>query len=164
MDTLPPVLLLDVDGVLLADRPPWNDKDQVAVIAVGDERYQVRWSPQCVDALFTLAQEGRVEIRWCTTWCPHAHLLEQLWKLPEFPRCWTEPIDSVPQVKAAKLAAAREVLAAGRRLIWCDDDAIPLARKRREIGMIGDALYIVPYGPRGLSPGQMRQIIDFAGE
>lgn len=164
MDTPPPVLLLDVDGVLFADRPPWNDADKRAVITVGTEDYPVRWSPQCVSTLFKLAHNGRIEIRWCTTWCPHAHLLEQLWQLPPLPRCWADPIDSIPQVKAAKLAAARAVLAADRRLIWCDDDAIPLAKKRRELGMAGDALYVIPNGVRGLSPGQMRQIAAFVGE
>jgi hypothetical protein len=80
------------------------------------------------------AVSGTVEIRWCTTWCPHADQLERLFRLPELERALDmDPVPPAPDSWPLKLAAARAVLGEGRTLVWTDDDAIPGPRVVREL-------------------------------
>lgn len=161
----PAKLLLDVDGVINADRPGWPDADARATVTLDccvDVPLPLRWSPMLLAKLANLHHLGLVEIRWCTSWCPHVDTLHQVWNLPTLQACWSAHIPAGPQVDALKLKAARDVLADGARLIWVDDEAIPRANVRRSLAMTGDALYIVPDPRRGLSPGQVRQITEFA--
>lgn len=161
----PPVMLLDVDGVVNADLPGWPDKDAHATVSLAfcciGFPLKMRWSPKLLLELTALHESGLVEIRWCTSWCPHIDVLYTIWDLPAWPVAWAEHHvgDRVPSVK---LAAAREVMAQGRRLIWVDDEAIPAASVLRSLGMNGGKLIIRPNSRTGLSPGQIRQITAYA--
>jgi hypothetical protein len=162
----PPVWLLDVDGVLNATRPSgdeqprwqevWSESDQIA--------YPVRWSPGLIKRIRELHLTGRVELRWCTTWCPDADELEYLWDLPPLKRSLTaDPMPRGPQCWPLKLAAAREVLADDRRLIWTDDEALPKPGPARdELVADGRALLIAPNPARGLRPEDLDRIEAFA--
>lgn len=156
----PVQLLLDVDGVVNADRLKWPDKDMHAKVAADGETYPFRWSPLMMDALDDLHHRRLVEIWWCTTWCHEAATLNALFGV-DYRAAWTESLDPrLAQVR--KLSVARAALAAGRRLIWCDDEAIPRAKDRRCLGMTGDALFITPYPRSGLTPKHLKQIEAFA--
>jgi hypothetical protein len=69
----PPILLLDVDGVLNAlDRLPaarggWDDWQHGSATADGT-RWPITWSPQVVGTLRDWHERGWVELRWLTTW------------------------------------------------------------------------------------------------
>ncbi|MDT5033211.1 MAG: hypothetical protein QOC94_3382 [Actinoplanes sp.] len=162
----PPVWLLDVDGVLNASRPGWDGTPQRRSVwsRTDQASYPLRWSPVLIDRIRALHVDGRAEVRWCTTWCPDADELEHLWRLPELERALTA--DPMPRGVACwplKLAAARAVLADGRRLIWTDDDAQPKpGPDRDELTANGLALLIAPRPNRGLSPQDLDRIEAFA--
>jgi hypothetical protein len=162
----PPVWLLDVDGVLNASRPGWGAAPERRFVwsQTDQTSYPLRWSPQLIDRIRALHTEGRAEVRWCTTWCPDADELERLWDLPELQRALTA--DPMPRAEACwplKLAAARAVLADGRRLIWTDDEALPKpGPERDELTVGGLALLIAPRPHRGLRPEDLDRIEAFA--
>lgn len=157
------VLLLDVDGVINVDRPCWPDPDMRSIVEADGGWWPFRWSQLLVGELVNLFYLDLLEIRWCSTWAPHAKKLNELFGLPPFPGCWDEPIPAGPPVLARKLACARQVLEEGRRLIWIDDEAIPASKTRRELGMnTDDALYLIPSARTGLSPSDVKKILAFA--
>ncbi|MEV6598635.1 hypothetical protein AB0M36_17510 [Actinoplanes sp. NPDC051346] len=162
----PPVWLLDVDGVVNATRPGWHAAPRRAHVYSPRDHYdyQLRWAPALVDRLRHLHADGTVELRWCTTWCSEAHLLERLWHLPPLVRAPAP--DPAPRGAAShpwKLAAARQVLAADRALIWADDEAIPLdGPVFRELTADGRALLIAPSSRRGLQPEDLDAAEAFA--
>jgi hypothetical protein len=154
-----PVWLLDVDGVLNAKRPSWHTMPRRAYVADSAGRdWIIRWAPELIARIRKLIDAGAVEVRWCTTWCPDADRLEKLWSLPSLGRAF----DTVPKsryVGDLKLAAAREVLASGRRLIWTDDMEVPdFGPLYDELTANGQGLLIRPPGREGLSPEHMEVI------
>jgi hypothetical protein len=123
--------------------------------------WKVRWAPKLVDRIRTLVVAGRVDVRWCSTWCPWADQFERLWRLPALGRAFNVPINGA-EASVAKLAAARQVLAEGRRLIWTDDMEVPLSGPlHEELAAGGRALLIRPEGRRGLQPAHMDLIEQF---
>lgn len=162
-----PVWLLDVDGVVNANRPGWGGPPRRSLVWADSDRtsYLIRWAPALIDRIRALHDGGAVELRWCTTWCPDAARLEQLWRLPPLIRAFTA--DPMPRGAACwplKLAAARAVLAQGRRLVWTDDDALPPPGPARdELTAGGRALLIAPRANRGLQPADLDRIESFAG-
>jgi hypothetical protein len=162
----PPVWLLDVDGVVNVIRPGWgvpprrrlvwSDADQTS--------YLIRWAPPLVDRIRTLHAGGVVEVRWCTTWCSEAAQLEKLWQLPPLVAALTaDPMPRGAAARPLKRAAARAVLAEGRRLIWTDDDALPEpGAARDDLTAGGRALLIAPRSSRGLRPADLDRIEAFA--
>lgn len=70
---MPPLLLLDVDGVLnaLADDArdlaawPWWDSGRARA---GGRSWPIRWAPAVVDRLRGWHEAGAVELQWLTTW------------------------------------------------------------------------------------------------
>lgn len=161
---LPPaVALIDIDGVINVDRPCWPDPDMRGVVEADGVRWPFRWSQLLIGELVNLFYMDFIEIRWCSTWAPHASKINELFGLPPFPGCWDEPIPAGAPVHARKLACAREVLDAGRRLIWADDEAIPTSKTRKSLGMhTADALYLIPNARTGLSPTDTKKIFAFA--
>lgn len=156
-----PVWLLDVDGVVNATRPGWGTAPRRATAYADGVGWTIRWAPALVDRIRALVAAGQVEVRWCTTWCPWADQLERLWLLPPLGRAFNEPINGAA-VSVAKLAAARQVLAEGRRLIWTDDMEVPLSGPLyEELAAGGRALLIRPSGRRGLQPEHMDLIEQF---
>lgn len=159
-----PVWLLDVDGVLNTTRPGWGAAPRRAVAFSDGMNWPIRWAPALIDRIRGLHASRTVEIRWCTTWCPDAHQLEGLFRLPCLPRALLmDPVPRGAEGRAAKLAAARSVLDdEGRCLVWTDDDAIPetwLLRDELEAG--GRALLIAPSPRRGLQPSHLHSIEAF---
>jgi hypothetical protein len=162
----PPVWLLDVDGVLNASRPGWGGPPQRRLVwsPTDQTSYPMRWAPDLIDRIRSLHVGGKVEIRWCTTWCPDAGELERLWRLPELERALVA--DPMPRGAACwplKLEAARAVLAEGRRLIWTDDEALPKpGEARAELTAGGLALLIAPRPRHGLRSDDLDRIEAFA--
>ncbi|GAT68922.1 hypothetical protein PS9374_04587 [Planomonospora sphaerica] len=156
-----PVWLLDVDGVLNASRPGWGAAPRSGTAYSGGTAYRMRWAPALLDRIRALHRAGGVEIRWCSTWCADADQLERLFALPHLARAWSEHL-SATAAAAAKLTAARDVLAHGQRLIWTDDVEVPTCGPvHDELTEDGRALLIAPSPGRGLQPGHMAAIETF---
>ncbi|GAA2716112.1 HAD domain-containing protein [Actinoplanes palleronii] len=154
-----PVWLLDVDGVLNANRPGWSAAPRRGMAYAGGTGFLMRWAPALLDRIRALHRSGAVEIRWCTTWCAHTGQLERLFGLPRFEPCWHEDL-APPDAPIAKLAAAHQVLADGRPLIWTDDADIPPAA-HDELPRLGRTLLIAPAPNRGLQPDHLTTIETF---
>ncbi|KQW45051.1 hypothetical protein ASC77_19920 [Nocardioides sp. Root1257] len=108
-------------------------------------------------------RQGRVEVRWATTWCPYASQLEALWGLPRLERTLSAAdVATRETATAAKVRVALAVVAEGRAMCWTDDDAIPtdpeiLSRLQASI----PCLLIAPPANRGLSPEDLDRIDRF---
>jgi hypothetical protein len=134
----PPLLLLDVDGVLNAMRwelpPGWRQGTF--------NGYLLSWDPTVTARLRALHESGRVEIQWLTTWAENAdRLLAEPMGLPRGLRDRSggraRPTGFAGRLGGQsgwwKLAAAREAAEEdpGRRIVWIDDD---LAEQAAETG------------------------------
>jgi hypothetical protein len=146
---------LDVDGVINTRRPLWGDSLRRGTAHSDGVDWPIRWAPALTTRIRGLSDAGLVEVRWCSTWCPDAAVLERLFDLPPFGRALTL---TGPDTDALKLAAARQVLAAGRRLVWTDDTAVPATGPTAG----GRALLIRPHPRRGLRPRDLARIESFA--
>ena len=125
----PPILLLDVDGVLNA---------ALLELPEGWRRgtfngFLLSWDPTVTARLRELHELGRVEIRWLTTWAEKAdELLAEPMGLPRGLRVHgREGVASTGfsgRLRGAagwwKLDAARKLAEAepGRRIVWIDDE------------------------------------------
>ncbi|SDP12059.1 hypothetical protein SAMN05660199_03204 [Klenkia soli] len=126
----PPLVLLDVDGVL-------NALDDG--VSPGRERgvfrgYTLSWDPTVTRRLADWHTSGTVELQWLTTWAQYAdELLADPMGLPrglrvhhredgEGPSGFTTALAGAPGWW--KLVAARAVVAEqpDRRVVWIDDD------------------------------------------
>jgi len=156
------VWLLDVDGVINVDRPGWGGPPCNRDIEALGRTWRVRWAPRLMSRIRALAEAGQVDLRWCTTWCPDAAKLELMWRLPPLRRALASPINHRTK-EADKLAAAVDVLAAGHRLIWTDDDAIPSPGTPLYRSLVENdrALLIEPDHRRGLQPDDMERVEAF---
>jgi hypothetical protein len=161
---LPPVWLLDVDGVINASKPGWGGPPRTGRCWSNSDNYEytMRWAPPLIERIRRLHKTGTVELRWCTTWCADATALERLWMLPPLERAFPDPLRE-GAASVAKLAAARRVLADGRRLIWTDDTEVPQGGDvHDELTASGRALLIRPRGSIGLQPEHLDRIEAFA--
>lgn len=162
-DEAPPIWLLDVDGVINASKAGWSARPRRADLFDGRQSRRIWWSPALIERIGALHRGGRAEVRWCTTWCPWADLLERALRLPTLTRAFADEIPSGPAGDERKLAAARQVLADGRRLVWTDDTAIPASGPERDaLTEAGRSLLIAPSPRRGLRPEHMASIEVFA--
>jgi hypothetical protein len=77
-----PRLYLDVDGVLNAEVPLFDDVQTVAVTedhgAGYRTEYQITWSPTVVRSLEAMRQDFDLELVWLTTWLESKTLIDQL--------------------------------------------------------------------------------------
>ncbi|WP_327011038.1 hypothetical protein OHA72_29485 [Dactylosporangium sp. NBC_01737] len=153
------VWLLDVDGVINARKPGWHAAPHHGRAYAAGTAWPMRWAPALTARIRRLHNSGAVEVRWCSTWCAWSDQLERLFRLPPLPCAFTTTADA----PAAKLAAARAVLAAGDHLIWTDDDEVPTAGPLLdELTAAGRALLIRPDARRGLTPDHLDEIEAFA--
>jgi membrane-associated protease RseP (regulator of RpoE activity) len=135
----PPVLLLDVDGVLNAvqfDLPAGWRRGTF-------NGFVLSWDPTVTARLRGLHESGRVELQWLTTWTENADkLLAEPMGLPRGLRTHDRE-DVLPTGFEGerrgiwgwwKLAAARAVAEAepGRRIVWIDDDLVEPAADTSE--------------------------------
>ena len=155
----PPVWLVDVDGVINTRRPLWGPGLRRGVAHSDGADWPIRWAPALIARMRRLHDAGLVELRWCSTWCPDAGALERLFGLPELGRALSPAeLAAALSTDALKLAAARRVLAARRRLVWTDDTAVPATT----LTAGGRALLIRPHPRRGLRPSDLTAIETFA--
>jgi hypothetical protein len=160
----PPVWLLDVDGVINTRRPLWGPELRRGAARSAGVDWPIRWAPALIAHIRRLAVAGVVEVRWCTTWCPDADVLERLFDLPPLGSSLTAAdLSGVQDTDTVKLAAARRVLAERRRLVWTDDTAVPISGPlARELTAGGRGLLIRPHPRRGLRPSDLTRIESFA--
>ena len=155
------VWLLDVDGVLNTRRPGWNGPPRRGFAFSEGRPFLMRWAPALMQRIRAVHASGRVQIRWCTTWCPESDQLERLFDLPHFDRVWTEQINGLA-AGLAKLDAAYDVLAQGHRLVWTDDQEVPAEGAiYEELTAGGRCLLIAPKPNRGLQPDHLDLIEQF---
>jgi hypothetical protein len=161
-----PVWLLDVDGVLNAHKPGWGAAPTKHDVwsSVMSRSFTIRFAPSLLRRIREIHRAGRVEIRWCTTWCGDTAALEKALALPAFAQCWTEYRNGRAGSEA-KLAAARAVLAEGRRLVWTDDNEVPPESwpLHAELARDGRALLIRPDERYGLQPDHLDAIEAYVG-
>lgn len=155
---LPPVLLLDIDGVLNIDQPgAWPGP--VSTRRVGG---RFRWMPELVDRLRALNIEGR----WCTTWCGYPKMLGELEDVLDlrFARAFGDrrPCETFGDLK---VHAVLDALAEGRTIVWVDDNEVGAGRSLfpqiAEAERDGRALLIQPESRFGLQPADMDAIEAF---
>jgi hypothetical protein len=163
-----PVLLLDVDGVLNAVQPGWSAPPRRATASTNGLTYRLTWAPEMLDRLRSWHLDGRVELRWATTWCPDADQLERLWNLPPLPRALgDDDLGSFARILAGKLNAALAVVEEERRaLVWVDDDAIPAFGPYRDrlANAPSGALLVTPRPTRGITREEADLIESFLDE
>ena len=163
MATDRPLWLLDVDGVLNANRPGWGAAPRYRMAYIRGEGWRIRWAPKLMARIRQLATD--VEIQWATTWIGATAQLETMFELPHFASAYSAPAPRYagfgPSHASLKLDAAARALTEGRRLIWTDDDAIPPPWLARE-DLGARALFIAPKPNRGLQPAHLDAIEEFA--
>ena len=163
--TPPPVLLLDVDGVLNAVRPDLPEGWQRGRF----NGYVLSWDPTVVARLRAMHESGRVELQWLTTWTEMAdRLLADPLQLPRGLRTHSRellPTGYGGALGAAsgwwKLAAAQGVAEAepGRRIVWVDDDLTDQAADTSEwLAANGQVLVVAPDYQRGLTHEELDRI------
>lgn len=174
---LPPVWLLDVDGVINAmskrgDRTAWP-ADQWAkrdVLAM-DGLFPVLTADPVLDFLRTVHETGAAEIRWHTSWQQWAvAALAPALGLPSW------PVAEAPEFTDAesgfgtghawwKLGAAERVVhEEGRRLVWTDDDLRWETRSNPSLpGLLArpGVLGVATRPHTGLLPRDLRSIAEF---
>ena len=166
MPAPPPVLLLDVDGVLNAvqlDLPPgWRRGTYNGFV--------LSWDPTVTARLRGLHESGRVELQWLTTWTVNAdRLLAEPMGLPRGLRTHGRedvlPTGFSGELRGIsgwwKLAVARAVADAepGRRIVWIDDDlAEPAADTSEWLAANGRVLVVAPDLFVGLTHAQLDQV------
>ncbi len=148
----PPLLLLDVDGVLnalsdgAAHPGTWPRWERGRATADGTA-WPIRWAPDVVERLRTWHEQGALELQWLTTWGHEANLeLRRLLDLPELVVAGTyDEADRRPGAPEDAGAAHASVAPAapdplsgrwwkydvvqrvlrehpGRRVVWVDDE------------------------------------------
>ncbi|RKN56028.1 hypothetical protein D7193_15865 [Micromonospora costi] len=153
-----------MDGVINATSPQWGVEPSTGKARAAGTTYRLRWAAPLVDRIRELHTTHQVEVRWCTTWCAYADELERLWDLPALGRAFWEDVNGYA-AKVAKLAAARQVLADGRRLIWTDDTEVPMSGPvSDELTADGRSLLIRPDEWYGLRPVDLDAIEAFGRE
>ena len=166
MSAPPPVLLLDVDGVLNAvqfDLPAGWRRGTF-------NGFVLSWDPTVTARLRDLHESGRVELQWLTTWTENADkLLAEPMGLPRGLRTHDRE-DVLPTGFEGerrgiwgwwKLAVARAVAEAepGRRIVWIDDDLVePAADTSEWLAANGQVLVVAPDFQRGLTHEELDRI------
>lgn len=161
------VWLLDVDGVINARRAGWGRAAVHHHVCDSEgTSWRMTFEPKLLEFVREVADRPDAEVVWSTTWCGSAHVLEELWELPELRRAFTVPAGKY--TGDLKLQAVRAELAQGNRVIWTDDTEVPdVAGSSRDVAlhielmMSRRALLIRPDGRRGLRPADMLAIRDF---
>lgn len=165
MSSPPPVLLLDVDGVLNAVRHDLPEGWQRGRF----NGYVLSWDPTVVARLRTWHESRRVELQWLTTWTHMAdRLLAEPMGLPRGLR--THSRDALPVGFSGerrgisgwwKLAAAQAVAQAepGRRIVWIDDDLAEQAADTGEwLAANGHVFVVAPDYVVGLTHDELDRV------
>lgn len=172
--TYPPVVLLDVDGVVNAISKqlptrcwPPGQWTKAKIKARDGVEYPFAWAAPVVQWLTGLHASGRAEIRWHTTWQHEALVVGQTLGLPEFAvqECpeWQQYCDNGSALRADlararmpgwwKYPAAERVLTEEKRkLIWIDDDIYEYVtpRSRKVLRSVHTIELVCPSSGTGL--------------
>jgi hypothetical protein len=161
-----PLWLLDLDGVINGSRPGWSGPPRTTSLAAHGVGYRIRYAPALIQRIRALHNADRVEVRWSTSWVDHCEDLNQLFNLPGVEAAFHLTDATQTQTKAhigkLKVRAALDAVRAGRRLIWTDDEVIPVQGPDRAELEAGDALLIVPDERRCLRPDDLDVIEAYA--
>lgn len=168
-----PLWLLDIDGVVnaLATAPVpeiWPEHDWVQRLVIteipdrGRMTLPILAARPVLDFVADVHRRGRVEIRWHSTWRTAAvTAFAPALGLPS-----TIPISVAPEwtdrpvLQWWKLGAAERAVAAGRTLIWTDDDLRVYTDEAERLASPGNLL-IAPHGDTGLTPDDLHRIATF---
>lgn len=174
-----PLWLLDIDGVvnalgtsLPADVWPegaWVQRVvQVEIPDRGPMTLPILASRPVLEFLTSVFTTGRAEIRWHSTWRSAAVTgLAPMFGLPPIPISIAPEWSQRPPGTWWKLPAAERAVAAGRRLVWTDDDlalyrADPQAADRlAALDASPDVLLRSVDGRSGLTPDDLTAIDEF---
>ena len=186
--TPPPLVLLDVDGVLNAVRA-WGRSDAWDDWRTGQARadgraFPITWSPTVVAAV--RSWQELADVQWLTTWGHDANAsLRHLLALPELPVAGTyddvdraagEPdggADTHASVAPAapdaltgrwwKLDVVRRIVRTGepRRLVWLDDDLAGQDDVRAWMRQHTTSLLVAPDPRSGLTRAHLDAVEQF---
>lgn len=156
--------LLDIDGVINANKPGWSAPPR----RISCAGFTIRWAPALIARIRGIQRSGHVSILWSSTWCGYPTQLDEL--------AGRLGLDLEPAFgdlpghltwADLKVRAALGVLDAGRRLVWTDDDEVGAARELfpqlAQAEAEGRALLIAPRSNRGLQREHMNAIEAFVG-
>ncbi len=178
---LPPVWLLDVDGVINAisergDCATWpaDQWRRHEVTHLNGTTWPILAAEPVLDFLREVHHAGAAELRWHTTWQNSAqHRLAPALGLPDWPVAgspeFTDQHDSgygfAAQVRRTwwKLGAVERVIREeGRRLLWTDDDIRYGGDEELErVLSAPGVLAVSPTPTTGLDRGDLASIADF---
>jgi hypothetical protein len=162
----PPILLLDVDGVLNAVTLDLPEGWQRGIY----NGFVLSWDPTVTARLRALHESGRVELQWLTTWTVNADkLLAEPMGLPRGLRTHDRddvlPTGFEGELRGIsgwwKLAVARVVAEAepDRRIVWIDDDLAQQAEDTSEwLAANGQVLAVAPDLFTGLTHDELDRV------
>lgn len=149
-----PVWLLDIDGVvnMLGGAKPGDNQD---IAATQGMFFNITWRSSVTNFINKVINEGRADVRLCSTWVSDAKTMTDLLGLPELPLAFAADTDRY-WVRPEKLNAAKILREAGIPFVWTDDEAIP-----RGFGGDRNTLLIEPDPWNGLTEGDLAIIDHF---
>jgi hypothetical protein len=168
----PPILLLDVDGVLNAVCLDLPEGWQRGIY----NGFVLSWDPTVTARLRDLHESGRVELQWLTTWTENADaLLAEPMGLPRGLRTHGRddvlPTGFEGRLRGLsgwwKLAAARGVAEAepGRRIVWVDDDLAAQGEDTSDwLAANGQVLVVAPDLSTGLTHAELDRVEAWLAE
>ena len=184
----PPLVLLDVDGVLNAvpgrgRSDAWSDWRTGLATADG-RQFPITWSPTVVSAVRSWQQLAQVQ--WLTTWGHDANTsLRHLLELPELPVAGTYDdvdgpagdVDAAGPAHASVAPAApdrltgrwwkfdvvRRIVRTGepRRIVWLDDDLVGQRDVREWMRETTTSLLVAPDPRSGLTAAHLAAVEEF---
>lgn len=176
----PPVVLLDVDGVLNAHGPYpgattknrrfnalWNCKMDRGTASMNGRDWVMKWAHPLMMELVELHEAGAAEFRWASTWNSDIEQLEQLFGLPGWPIAFETAGLHWTEVAKRKRRAADDVREReGRRRIWIDDVEVPHHWELASAAMTADGrtLLIRPREEIGMRPEDIEAIKLFCAD
>jgi hypothetical protein len=170
-----PLWLLDIDGVVNAltvapdvrvwPEHTWIHRTVISEIpARGMLRLPILAARPVLDFVAAAAASGRVDVRWHSTWRSAAVTdLAPALGLPHIPISVAPEWTNRTRGQWWKAPAALRALAAGRRLIWTDDDLDYFGDEVAAVRERPDALLIGPDPAVGLRPADLDAIAAFVG-
>ena len=159
------VFMLDVDGPINGANTGWSCAPHKAWAYAKDKNkfYKMTWSHHLINELRKFNVAYPETIYWATTWCGSTDELEKVFKLPQL-------LSASPTAMSGdmKLAYAKMVVDSGRRLIWADDEYVPLSGFDYDyLTKDGAALLIKPKNSgkrQGIRAEDMARVFNFMKE
>lgn len=153
----PPVLFLDIDGVLA---PFEHRQPEMVPISVGGWQGTVLVSPPVLDKIRVMHETGLIEVRWLTSWDEDApDLFAPATGLGAYTG-YPEPSTGAGYWKEN---VVRTHAASGRPFIWVDDEMADYPScDQFAIEVAGHGLFVAPDPRTGLAMSDLDAIETFA--